>query len=116
MHFEELTGAELKFYGVDCNTFCLGLGNKKMVFEAVEDESDGYRSMLEDVRSVSGEGHIFFDMPLARVIVMDWDTGGEGGYQLIDSDTGHVWLSMGTNYNDEYYPYFIFQYTPSEMI
>jgi hypothetical protein len=38
-------GKELGFYGVDSNRFKLG----SKVYEAIEDEGDGYRSSLNDI-------------------------------------------------------------------
>jgi hypothetical protein len=66
MKFE--VGQEADFYGVDCNRFKLN----GTVFEAVEDESDGYRSMMHDVAIVEDPvGLIFYAIPFARVKIED---------------------------------------------
>ena len=77
MKFE--VGLEADFYGVDCN--CFKLDN--CVFEAVEDESDGYRSMMSDVRMKDDTtGLIFFKTPVARVRVVGYDQRTKEDYPL----------------------------------
>lgn len=105
--FGTLIGNELPFYGVDNNCFKLG----DRVFEAVEDESDGYRSYLGSVEVRDPSGLIFFRTPLASVRVVEVDDNYAEEYQLVD-DGGHVWLRFGTNNCDDYYPYFVFEYQP----
>ncbi len=114
MKFE--IGLEADFYGVDNNYFKLD----DTVFEAEEDESDGYRSCMRDVSEVDVNNLIFFKTPIARVRVEDKSeanyssSDGFDGYQLVDVEDGHVWLVFGTdNYND-YYPSYIFNYIPKE--
>jgi len=34
------------------------------------------------------------------------------GYEFRDIEDGHMWLKIGTDYADEYYPCFVFRYTP----
>lgn len=118
------SGVAFDFYGVDGNRFCLGEHPNRVVFEAVEDESDGYRSYLETIRvdnAVSpSECGIFFRKPLDRVRIVTYelsmsdDMDKESGYQLVSAMDGHVWLSIGTNAYDDYYPCFVFNYRPRE--
>jgi len=109
-----------QFYGVDGNNFKLGT----QVFEAIEDACDGYRSLLDtiEVRKLKPHGTpilIFAREPLDTVTVMkatsDMNPTQElykfTGYYLTASD-GHVWLTVGTNYLEDYYPCFTFRYTP----
>lgn len=118
MKFEDLlTAGPVSFYGVDSNTFRVKSGGKLLTFEAKEDESDGYRSMLADVALVANEG-VFSHLPICRVTVKEAPArlGEESydtfeGYQLVDS-RGHVWLTLGTENNYDYYPSFTFSYTP----
>ena len=112
----ELVGKKVGFCGVDNNTFCLSIDERRVAFEAVEDESDGYRSMLEEVREVPLEGRVFFKRSIADVHVESLDSDREApgdfkGYALKDA-SGHTWLKIGTDYADDYYPCFIFEYTP----
>ena len=110
--FDSLVGRTVGLCGVDNNVVCLKVGSRKLAFEAREDESDGYRSMMDEVVPVPVAGHIFFKTPVAqvrveRVVLADFD-----GYDLVD-ETGHTWLRLGTSTTDEYYPMFIFDYAPA---
>jgi hypothetical protein len=108
MKFEELVGKKVKFYGVDSTKFKLG----KDIFEAVEDENDGYRSMLGSVEVRDPSGLVFFKRAIAEVTVVAVSVrGGFDGWHLVDDD-GHVWLRLGTDDYDDYYPTFIFDYLP----
>lgn len=97
---------EFKFYGVCLNKFKLD----DVVWEAIEDESDGYRSLLETVKAVKEDDCTFSREPFATVKVVKVDTDYFEGYHLVDIDGGHVWLKVGTNTSDSYYPCFIVQY------
>lgn len=108
--FEDLVGKEVDFYGVDNN--CFKLNNS--VFEAIEDKDDGYRSMLNEIKTRRTRiGLIFFKTPIAKVTVTPVDVYDLDGCKLIDSD-GHVWLEIGTSREDSYYPWFVFTYHPKE--
>lgn len=109
----QLDGQYVNFYGVDGN--CFKLGN--FVFEAIEDESDGYRSMLGEFAVVEKDC-IFSGEPIASVKVtnaemspIDEYSYNFKGYCLEDKN-GHIWLRMGTSNYDDYYPMFTFEYTP----
>lgn len=98
---------ELGFYGVDGNRFKLGAN----VYEAIEDESDGYRSMLQEIKSVEQQPQdVFFERRLDTVKMIE-DSDGHG-YKVVSVKDGHIWLVMGTDNYDDYYPYFVFNYTP----
>lgn len=115
-------GLLANFYGVDGNFFKLN----DTVFEAVEDECDDYRSELQEVRVIAldtpHEKLIFFNAPIAGIVVHEIEDEGTSpyysdsfrGYELRDIGDGHVWLRFGTvNYGD-YYPMFVWTYTPRE--
>lgn len=115
MNFDQYIKEEgmMLFYGVSGNEFKL---NDK-VFEAVEDPDDGYRSYMESVEIRDSKG-IFLGIPLGVVKVEQVTTteyhDSFGGYQLVDVFTGHVWLTFGTDNWDDYYPTFVFEYTPDK--
>lgn len=119
MKFEDLVGKRVGFCGVDNNAFCVELQDgTRLAFEAIEDESDGYRSMLEEVKPVPLEGHIFFGQPISEVTIEDVyrevlpeHYGVFNGYKLVDA-SGHLWLLLGTSNDDDYYPSFTVEYTP----
>lgn len=102
-------GMKYKFYGVDHNCFKIG----KRVYEAVEDESDGYRSYLGSVEVVDSKSKklIFFRTAVDEVTVQKVDTGYFDGYHFVAED-GHIWLRVGTDNADDYYPMFTFDYQP----
>jgi len=103
---DHLHGKRFGFYGVDGNCFKLG----RDVYEAIEDEDDGYRSYLNSIEKVDFDG-IFFKQPLGTIEVKmtdDW-------YYLEDVKDGHIWLRVGTDDTDDYYPYFVFDYQPKKM-
>ena len=109
-------GELLPFFGVDGNCFKIG----KQVWEAVEDQSDGYRSMLDCVRT-SAARHIFFSKAVDKVRLREatdeqivepgYSRDGHRLYQLVAED-GHVWLQFGTENLNDYYPGFVFWYRP----
>lgn len=136
--FDALIGGTYDFYGVDGETLCIGVNGTRVALEAVEDPSDGYRSYFGCFRT-SEVGHIFFGQPIARVALKpggessrswNWSCCDDGGYRcncesarlkreenfsgwvLEDVDTGHVWLTVGTDHGDDYYPCFTFRYSP----
>lgn len=87
-----------------------------VVWTFVCDPDDGYRSYCGDVRrepdTTIGP---FFERAIARVVVREWEGGTVDGFELVD-DTGHVWLTVGTDDTDDYYPSYVFDYTPKEVI
>jgi hypothetical protein len=97
------------FYGICGNQFKLN----DTIFEAIEDPNDGYRSCLETIKVANSDG-IFSRNALAIVKIEEVEDGGEdssfSGYILVDIDTEHRWLFVGTDSSDSYYPYFVFQY------
>lgn len=106
------------FYGVCDHCFKLD----DLVWEAEEDEDDGYRSYMGSVTVAKGN-RIFFQSPIARVRVVrqnreenvPWTKDGEysfDGWALVDAADGHKWLVFGTTNNDDYYPWFTFEYSP----
>jgi hypothetical protein len=112
--FDSLVGTEVDFYGVCDGFFKIGRGGDAWTFEAVQDEDDGYRSLLECVR-LGGNAHnlTFFASPLERCrLEVAGQPSDFEGYQLVGVDSGNVWLLVGTSRNDELYPCFIFEYTP----
>lgn len=97
-----------KFYGVDNLTFKLDYD----IYEAIEDPDDGYRSLLRCVRLKNSDELIFFRKSIAQVSVLTSDEEFFEGYEFRDIEDGHMWLKIGTDYADEYYPCFVFRYTP----
>ena len=107
--FDELEDMWFDFYGVDCNRFKLD----DTIYEAIEDESDGYRSMLDTIIINDRADSIFFKTPICRVKVQSKNTHSFEGYVLVD-ENNHEWLQAGTDHCDDYYPVFIFEYNPKQ--
>lgn len=106
---------DYEFYGVYNNYFKIG----NLIFEAIEDPSDGYRSYLDSVDMITSDREakleeikkFFPKNPIAKVkIVADKDW-----INIIDSRQGHLWLSIGTDHSDDYYPNFYFTYAPMAL-
>ena len=111
-----------QFYGTDNRCFKLD----DLVFEAMEDESDGYRSYFDTIQVKDSTGLIFFQTPIDTVCIEYIDDGNVqdseqnevnmlrsfNGYLFRSTIDGHLWLAIGTSYTDSYYPYFIFKYQP----
>lgn len=100
----------LPFFGVDNNRFKIG----DVVYEALEDPDDGYRSYLTSV--AVRDGGIFFPNPVATVTITECsepepNNDSFAGYAIKGED-GHQWLKFGTDTSDNYYPCFVFRYTP----
>lgn len=91
------------FYGVWGNEFKLG----SIVFNAIEDPDDGYRSYLDSVPMVKSDS-TFYTKPIVNVY---FTKVGEDFIYLKD-EKQHTWLSVGTDHSDDYYPSFVFDYTP----
>ena len=104
---KELVGQVFKFYGVGgLNEFKLG----PTVYEAMEDENDGYRSALEDVVVVVAPTNHYPKERIALVRVEEADD--VRGIRLVDVCTGHIWLTVGTDDYEDWYPCFVFRYEP----
>ena len=112
--------SEWLFYGVCDNTIkisCPKCGQILFV-TVLEDESDGYRSMLGEIEVTRKHDGIFFDAPLDTVSFvqtkeLSYFTSPFEGYFVIGTDK-HVWVEFGTENFDDYYPEFIFKYNAKE--
>lgn len=111
-----LVDNEFYFYGVFNNNFKID----DMILEVIEDPEDGYRSSMGTIchyKSYEDLKVRFFDRPLGRVKLTEISNSYSNsfeGWALIDVDTNHQWLVFGTNNYDDYYPYFVFDYTPDK--
>jgi hypothetical protein len=113
MDFDDLIGKTFPFYGVANEDFKLG----DRVYRAVEGD-DTYSSYLDEIQEIpTHEAGPFFATPIATVRVdkvkyADPSSEHVDGYLLVDVDDSHVWLIIGTDYGDQYYPLFVFEYQP----
>jgi len=101
--FEELVGKPGILCAVDDLKFRIG----DLTFEAIEDESDGYRSSLAEFKLVENI------RPTIREKVTI--TTDEGEYFYLTNKIGKVVLTVGTDYADDYYPCFVFNWEPINL-
>lgn len=106
--FTSLIGTVQDFYGVCDTHFKLG----DVIFNAIEDESDGYRSYLDSIVEENTAGLVFPNAPLSKVKIEKYDVLSLDGYSFTDEADGYLWLLIGTGGTDDYYPYFVFEYHP----
>lgn len=119
-NFNVLTGCRLDFYGAVDGKFKLGT----QIWEAQQNDCDGWRSSLGQVVWLPDDRTIFEQEPLARVRVEEvsrdyWQrteqdavVNVDSGYRLVDVEDGHVWLVFGTDREDDWYPCYVFVFTP----
>ena len=123
MHFggkwlETLVGIDLDFHGAESQAFMVD----GVVFEVLEDPDDGYRSHMAGVLARPSKDYNFYDKPIARVRLqkIGYSEREKGaiekmhGYNLVDIEDDHVWLTFGTEWHDDYYPMFRFEYKPKD--
>lgn len=88
-----------------------------VVYSAVEDPVDGYRSCMRDL-FVSESGQMKNTFPDHEVVGRYIDKDGYDQcdiLELIDVETGNVVLRIGTESTDDYYPYFVAEFVPESL-
>ena len=98
----------------DCETIAFVLDG--ITYIAQEDPSDGYRSAMKEITVSSLEIKNRFNPQ--RVLCRMKDESQCESYdvlEIIDIETGKVVLSVGTGNNDDYYPYWVAEFTPENM-
>ena len=99
----------------DCETVTFVLDG--VTYRVREDPDDGYRSSMRDIAIVTD--------PVANVfapVAVLWRMGESREYEdgcdaleLLDEVTGKAVLSVGTRNTDDYYPFFVGEFTPENM-
>lgn len=94
---------------------------KDRVFMAFEDNNDGYRSQMGPLFVADGDAYEILNGPdyIRRDVVGRHVTQGEYSgeadiLELIDTQTGHTWLRVGTENIDDYYPSFVAAWFPMD--
>lgn len=78
-----------------------------LTFEAIEDEYDGYRSMMSTLCIVDNIRPTFSE---------EVTIGTEYGHTLVlTTNDDNVVLRVGTDYHDDYYPVFVFGWNPNNL-
>lgn len=89
-----------------------------VVYAAIENEEDGYRSSMDELAVSDKKMENVF--PRIEVLVVDPDSakgvGDPDELRFIDIKTGKSVVDVGTNYDDSYYPCFVANFNPENMI
>ena len=86
-----------------------------VVYSVAEDPCDGYRSTAKDV-AVGGDlqnrfpGHKVFCMHVGDQFSCEC-----GILELVDVETSKVVLSVGTDSTDNYYPFYVAEFSPENL-
>lgn len=108
VEFQSIEG----FYG-NCNIIKFRLDG--IVYFAMEDEKDGYRSSMKYI-TVLDSGLVKNIFPAIDVICTYDDGYGSDLLRIYDTETGEIVLEVGTDNTDEYCPFFLDRFSPEAMI
>jgi hypothetical protein len=90
-----------------------------VIYMAVEDPSDGYRSSMKDldVDASATMKNVFGPVEVIARHKHKGEYGEEDDVlELIDTNTGLVVLEVGTENTDDYYPCFVASFHPEAMV
>ena len=107
--FENLNGCTASLY-YNNHLYQFQLGS--VIFEVVEDEDDGYRSSMREVKIIKLNAPRNPGDFISTVSIVSHNDGSFQGYKLQCTTTGHEYLTFGTDNYDDYYPCFVFNFTP----
>ena len=115
LDMKELKQHKWLLYGTCGNLIKLGalITGKTVVIEAIEDPDDGLRSMLKELLAYREDppSTTFPKEPIAEVHIRDAREANLDGWEFVDEHQ-HVWLTLGTNRDDDLYPSFQFRWQP----
>jgi len=98
----------------DANVIRFRLDGK--VYTAVEDPSDGYRSSMEKIFvSDDAMNNVFSPVKVVGRINDKGEYHSNDTLELIDVANGKTILRVGTDNSDDYYPWFVAEWTPGNM-
>ena len=90
-----------------------------IVYTAIENPIDGYRSCM---RKLSAEDGVDIDNVFAPVEVIarhrrkgEHNSEEDDVLEVLDAKTGKAVIEVGTDYMDDYYPYFVAAFDPTAM-
>lgn len=119
---DEYTGSIKKWdeYYEQCK--CIRFKLDGVVYVAMEDPSDGYRSYLGELKVDEEE----IKNPFSGVEVKgvyrttsgsyeDWTRKSCSILDLVDTTTNEIVVSIGTDNDDDYYPWFVAHFDPTAM-
>lgn len=95
--------------GANAIRFCLN----GIIYRAMEDRNDGYRSMLGTISEHTlPMTNTFHAIPVTAHMS---NSSSEHCIQFVSTYTGKIVLEVGTSYSDEYYPSFVACWQPENM-
>jgi len=115
-NLDNLVGKEVLLYGICGDLFKISVDGEELILRALEDPEDGYRSSLDKVEVVSKEdldtNPVFFGFPFKTKCLKDFSKDYSfRGHSFIDEDNWEF-LTIGTMDYDDYYPCYIFSWSP----
>jgi hypothetical protein len=93
--------------------FCLD----GVIYSAIEDPQDGYRSSLSEIRKVLDVTFPMQLFPSTNLVDAIWQEPRDGNdvVEFIDVSSGKTVLEVGTRHTDDYYPCFVSAFHPQNM-
>lgn len=88
-----------------------------VIYMAIEDPSDGYRSSMREIKVSDGEmKNVFAPVKVLCRIRTKGEYGGtDDTLEIIDMENGLVILEVGTDNCDDYYPMWVGAWHPERM-
>lgn len=87
-------------------------------YMAEEDPGDGYRSYMETIEEVCAPISRMHKIPPTKIIcrhITKYCTDECDILEFVDEQNGEVFLRIGTDHLDDYYPYCLLNYMPERM-
>lgn len=100
--FEDLVGKSGILCAVDGFKFRIG----DLTFEAIENPEDGYRSSLQEFKLVENIRPTFRESVMIKM---------SGDHFYLINELEKAVLTIGTDYADDYYPCFCFNWQPRNL-
>lgn len=94
----------------DSQTMRFRLGG--VVYAAVEDPEDGYRSCMREL--IVGDGPMTNTFTPVKV-VGEYKSENADILRLVDAVTGQIVIEVGTDHSDDYYPCFVANFNAAAM-
>ena len=107
---------EVEHYGAMESVQVMHFVLDDITYTVLEDPSDGYRSSMEEIKvSEASVDNIFDPVHVIGRIRERGECGCCDVLELIDVQTGKIVLEAGTENTDDYYPWFVVNFTPENM-
>ena len=100
--------------GSVCTEQALAFRLDGIVYAALEDPSDGYRSAMEDL--ITGDFKLSNTFKPVEVVVEGYQEDDEDTMKIVDVVTGKTVIEVGTDYSEDYYPRFIAYWDPTGLV